>query len=121
MADLAVRGHAETVTEQTTTPIVTVFRSRLRPDADANGYPELAQRMESRAQAMPGFVDFKTFTAPDGERLSLVVFDSLDAHAAWRDDPEHRAAQRRGRSEFYSEYAITVCVQRQHRSFNSDE
>jgi len=57
---------------------------------------------------MPGFVDFKTFMGDDGERVSIVQFDSLEHHNAWRDDPEHRSAQRRGRDEFYAEYRIVV-------------
>ena len=97
--------------------VVTVFRSRLRPDAEANGYAGLAERMEARARAMPGFVDFKTFASPDGERLSLVVFDSPEHQRAWRDDPEHRSAQKRGRDEFYSEYSISVCRMQHHRSY----
>lgn len=92
-------------------PIVTVFRSRLRPDADERGYGPLAALMEERARAMPGFVDFKGFSAPDGERVSIIVFDTLEHQAAWRDDPEHREAQRRGREEFYEEYSLSVCRQ----------
>ncbi len=97
--------------------VVTVFRSRLRPDADANGYGELATRMESRARAMPGFVDFTTFVAKDGERVSVIVFESLAHQRAWRDDPEHRAAQQRGRDALYSEYAISVCHEITRRDF----
>jgi heme-degrading monooxygenase HmoA len=88
--------------------IVTVFRSRLRDDA-AEGYGRTAEAMEERAREMPGFVDFKTFTAPDGERVSLITFASRAAHDAWRDDPSHRAAQRRGREDWYAEYRIQVC------------
>ena len=29
---------------------------------------------------------------------------------AWREHPEHRAAQKRGREEFYSSYDIARCV-----------
>ena len=58
---------------------------------------------------MPGFVDFKAFVAADGERVSLVTFESWAADDAWRDDPEHRAAERRGRDEWYASYAIQVC------------
>ena len=95
--------------------IVTVFRSRLRSQAVALGYDKLADEMERRARAMPGFVDFKTFSASDGERVSVVVFDSIEDHNRWRDDPEHRAAQQRGITEFYAEYEITVGeVVRQH-------
>jgi heme-degrading monooxygenase HmoA len=87
--------------------IVTVFRSRLRDEH--NGYEAKAEEMESAARAMPGFVDFKSFTADDGERVSIVVFDSPEAHAAWRDDARHRVAQQRGRDEWYAEYRIQVC------------
>jgi heme-degrading monooxygenase HmoA len=98
-------------------PIVTVFRSRLRPDAANQGYGELATRMEARAREMPGFIDFKSFTADDGERASIITFDTLEHQAAWRNDPEHRAAQQRGREDFYAEYSIAVCEQRSRRSF----
>ncbi len=97
-----------------TGPVVTVFRSRLRPDAKARGYDETATRLESRARDMPGFVDFKTFSAPDGERVSIITFDTLEHQEAWRDDPEHRAAQARGREEFYAEYSISVCLLMRH-------
>lgn len=60
---------------------------------------------------MPGFVDFKTFVATDGERVSIVVFDNLEHQHAWRDDPEHVEAQRLGRQSFYAEYSVSVCEQ----------
>ncbi len=103
--------HGDTcrVTATPTDHVVTIFRSRLRPDAEANGYPEIAVALERRARSMPGFVDFKGFVADDGERVSIVAFDSEEHHNAWRDDPGHRAAQLRGRNEFYAEYSILVC------------
>ena len=94
---------------------VTVFRSRLRDPHD--GYEQVADEMEAAARAVPGFLDFKTFQADDGERVSIVVFDSPDAHNAWRDDPDHRAAQQRGREEWYAEYHIQVCTLEYEHSF----
>jgi len=88
--------------------IVTVFRSRLRPES-APEYHETAQRILELARTMPGFVDFKSFTADDGERVSIVTFASVETHRAWRDHPEHRAAQQMGRDRFYASYDITVC------------
>ncbi|HLM96882.1 MAG TPA: antibiotic biosynthesis monooxygenase [Acidimicrobiales bacterium] len=87
--------------------IVTVFRSRLRPESGAE-YHETAQRMLELARSMPGFVDFKAFVADDGERVSIVTFASMAAHRAWRDHPDHRAAQRKGRERFYASYDISV-------------
>jgi len=69
---------------------------------------------------MPGFVDFKTFVATDGERLSVIVFDTIAHPHAWRDEPEHRAAQQRGRDIFYSEYSIVVCQELTRRSFQAE-
>ena len=69
---------------------------------------------------MPGFVDFKTFVATDGERLSVIVFDTIAHQHAWRDDPEHRVAQQRGRDTFYSEYSISVCQELARRSFQTE-
>lgn len=100
--------------------IITVFRSRLRPDAEALGYHDLAAEMERRARAMPGFVDFKTFAADDGERVSIVEFDSVAAHNRWRDHPAHRTAQRRGRESFYADYRIVVGEVLRERGFVSD-
>ena len=88
--------------------IVTVFRSRLRPESGAE-YHETAQRMLELARTMPGFVDFKSFEADDGERVSVITFDSLEAQRFWRDHPEHRAAQQIGRERLYASYDISVC------------
>ena len=87
---------------------ITVFRSRLRDEVPEDFAP-LAQELEERARSYPGFVDFKEFTAADGERLAVVTFASAAAEAAWRDDPQHRDAQQQGRDRFYSEYDIAVC------------
>jgi heme-degrading monooxygenase HmoA len=101
------------------TSIVTVFRSRLRADA-GDDYARTAAEMERLARAVPGFVDFKQFVADDGERVSLITFASRAAHEAWRDDPRHRAAQQRGRNDWYAEYHIQVCELVAERKFSAD-
>lgn len=84
---------------------ITVFRNRLRADAGSD-YGEVALRMRELAQSMPGYLSFKTFTADDGERVSLVEFDSLESLLAWKNHPEHHMAQERGRDAYYSEYSV---------------
>jgi heme-degrading monooxygenase HmoA len=94
---------------------ITVFRSRLRDDVP-DDYGPLAAELEARAAQFPGFVEFKEFTAADGERLALATFDSAAAEAAWRDDFVHQSAQEQGRERFYREYDVAVCsVERRHR------
>jgi len=87
--------------------VVTVFRSRLRPEAVAD-YSDDAGRIAALARTMPGYVEHKAFTADDGERVTLVTFADRASHQGWRDHPEHRAAQRRGLSDYYREYSIAV-------------
>jgi heme-degrading monooxygenase HmoA len=91
------------------TQVITVFRSNLRDDAP-DEYFTLAAELRERAGQIEGFVEQKVFVADDGERLTLVVFDSEAAHDQWRTDPVHRAAQQRGREEFYDAYDITVAT-----------
>jgi heme-degrading monooxygenase HmoA len=87
--------------------VVTVFRSRRRGENEP-AYRRLAEEMESAARAMPGFVDFKSFAADDGERVSLITFATPAHHEAWRDDQRHRRAQQQGRDDFYLEYSVQV-------------
>jgi heme-degrading monooxygenase HmoA len=88
--------------------IVTIFRSRLRPE-HVEEYSGVAERMDALARAAPGFLGIKTFTAPDGERVSIVEFADAETQQAWREHPEHQAAQRLGREKFYAEFRIQVC------------
>jgi heme-degrading monooxygenase HmoA len=53
--------------------VVTIFRSRLSPE-HAVVYYEMAARMRTLAESMPGFISFKTFKAEDEERVSVIEF-----------------------------------------------
>jgi len=88
--------------------MITIFRSRLRPENE-EAYQKMAARMHELAVKMPGFIAIKTFQAPDGERVSIVEFESEETHNAWRRHPEHMEAQRLGRELFYSEFKLQVC------------
>lgn len=87
--------------------VITIFRNRLMEGAEGS-YGELAPYIANLARDMPGFVDSKTFTAADGERVTVVTFANQESHNAWRDHPEHVAARARGVDEFYSAYSIQV-------------
>ncbi len=88
--------------------VVTVFRSRLRPEAQAE-YAKLAPHISALAKTMPGYISHKGFVAEDGERVTIVEFADHEAQRAWSAHMEHVAAKKRGRNEFYSEYSIQVC------------
>src|SRR5262249_22132595 len=89
-------------------------RPRLRLENET-AYHEMAARIHELAHTMPGFLGIRSYLADDGERVSIVEFESEETHRAWREHPEHRKAQELGRTAFYAEYQIQVCVvQRQY-------
>ena len=88
--------------------IVTIFRNRLRPD-NVEEYYKTGARMSELAAKMPGYISHKTFTAEDGERVTIVEFADARRQEAWRTQMEHREAQKRGRQAFYQEYKLQVC------------
>jgi heme-degrading monooxygenase HmoA len=90
--------------------VVVVFRARIRPGAE-QALASLGARMYELAAAMPGYISYKDFVAEDGENVSIIEFDSLEAVSAWREHPEHKIAQQRGRGELFSEFRIQVCTQ----------
>jgi heme-degrading monooxygenase HmoA len=85
--------------------VLVVFRTRLREE-HAGEYQELAPRLAELARSMPGFISMKSFASPDGERVTLVEFESWEHVDAWKAHPEHREAQRLGRERFYAEYRL---------------
>lgn len=96
--------------------VVIVFRARLRAGVDEAQLGAVGERMAELAATMPGFLSYKDFASPDGESLTLVEFESEPALLAWRNHPEHLAAQARGREEFFADYHIQVCSpQREYR------
>ena len=98
--------------EQKSPHVLSVFRFRMRDlsPAQCEEYGSMAERLLRIASAMPGFISFRRYVSEDGEMLVMVEFASAEALAAWRDQPEHRRAQQRGREEFYAEYQVVNCA-----------
>jgi len=97
--------------------IVTVFRSRLMPGFKEE-YIALVDRMVELAKATPGYISHKGFFADDGERVTIVEFESEEAQRAWRMHPEHRDAQRKGREIYYASYSVQVCEVKRESKFD---
>ena len=96
--------------------IVTVFRSRLRPDANPE-YSQWAQRMSELAVTMPGYISHKVFIAEDGERATIVEFATEEGQRTWATQAEHLRAQAKGRADFYSEYRLQICTLQRESAF----
>jgi heme-degrading monooxygenase HmoA len=89
--------------------IVTIFRSRLNPGAEEE-YGPMAKHMSELARTIPGYVSHKGFAAEDGERVTIVEFESEEALQEWRHHPEHAKAKRRGIQSFFSDYKFQICT-----------
>ena len=90
-------------------PVVTLFWSRFRDDIDESAYRADADRVHALARSAPGFISIKTYQAEDGERLSVVMFETEAQQVDFRKLAEHRAAQQRGRDTYYQSYRLMVC------------
>ena len=90
-----------------------IFESRRPSDPDGSppddGYEETAARMEELARAQPGFIEMTSVRGADGHGVTVSYWESEEDVVAWRSNPEHLEAQRRGRDEWYLDYALNVC------------
>lgn len=87
--------------------VIAVFRSKLRPGIE-DEFVELGDKMLEIAESMPGFISYKVYHADDGERASIIEFASREELRAWREHPQHLAAQQRGRDRYYEKYSLVV-------------
>jgi heme-degrading monooxygenase HmoA len=97
--------------------IVTVFRSRLMPGLK-DEYIALVERMTELAASMPGYISHKGYTAEDGERCTIVEFESEEAQRGWRMHPEHREAQKKAREIYYETYSLQICELKRESKFD---
>ena len=98
-----------------------VFRNRKRVDIDYAAYDAEAERMLELAQAQPGYLSFKSYTAEDGEVVALSEWRDEASARAWGKVAEHRAVQQRGRSDYYESYTLFACADpRVHRFGRKD-
>ncbi|MFI6359019.1 antibiotic biosynthesis monooxygenase family protein [Streptomyces sp. NPDC050743] len=68
---------------------------------DQSGYSETNARMEDLVKDVPGFLGMDHAQTPGGLGITVGYFRDSDALTEWRSDAEHRAAQERGRAEWY--------------------
>jgi len=88
--------------------VVVVFKITYRPGMPAADYEATGNRMVELVSALPGFLGMD-YGASEGGEIVVARFESHEALADWRNLAEHRAAQERGRDEFFAHYRIDVC------------
>ena len=90
------------------TAVVFSSQRRTGPDAEHDGYEEMAARMFELASRQPGYRGIESVRGPDGRGITVAYFDS-DQHARnWKQHPEHLEAQRLGRERWYESYELRI-------------
>jgi len=97
--------------------IVIVFRSTLLPGV-LDKYVTEVERMSELATTMPGYISHKSFSADDGERVTVAEFETKEGLRTWRMNPEHREAQRKACEIYYSSYSVQVCEMKRESKFD---
>ncbi|KKI92828.1 JEMB protein [Bacillus sp. SA1-12] len=72
------------------------------------GYGRMAEKMVELASQQNGFLGVES--ARDNELgITVSYWDSLDAIKKWKENAAHKAAQERGKKEWYKCFALRVC------------
>lgn len=90
-------------------PYFAVIFTSLQTDLDDEGYAVTADRMVQLASEQPGFLGVESARGVDGLGITVSYWDSLESIRRWRDQAEHRLAQRDGKAKWYARYALRVC------------
>ena len=85
------------------------FRS-LAEAREPAGISRLAAELKPILETIDGFISVERFESltEKGKILSLSVFRDEDALAAWRNVPQHRKYQARGRAKIFQNYRLRI-------------
>ncbi|MEU1183152.1 antibiotic biosynthesis monooxygenase [Streptomyces sp. NPDC005820] len=82
---------------------------------DQSDYAETSARLEDLVKGVPGYLGMDHAQTPGGLGITVSYFRDADALTEWRTDVEHRAAQQRGRAQWYQSYTLHIAkVERSH-------
>ncbi len=73
------------------------------------GYAELAEKMLKLAKKQKGFISFNSYTKESGENISISYWQSLADIKNWKENVEHKIAQKIAKEKWYKYYKIQVC------------
>ncbi|AGI23891.1 antibiotic biosynthesis monooxygenase [Pseudomonas sp. ATCC 13867] len=89
-------------------PYYAVIFTSLRSEQE-QGYADAAARMLELAARQDGFLGVESARGADGLGITVSYWRDEAAIRHWREEGEHRIAQRRGRQDWYSGFQVRVC------------
>ena len=86
-------------------PYYAVIFTSLRTPGD-NGYDVMANRMIELAEQCDGFLGIESAREELG--ITVSYWRDLESIAAWKNNAEHRVAQKKGRESWYSNFKVRI-------------
>ncbi|MDX2428268.1 MAG: antibiotic biosynthesis monooxygenase [Xanthomonadales bacterium] len=71
-------------------------------------YSRMAERLKKLAFEKYGCQDFVSVTQGN-EEIAISYWETEQQIHDWKQDPEHRLAQTRGRQKWYKSFSIDIC------------
>lgn len=81
-----------------------IFSSHHNPGD--NGYQEMAMRMVQLASQQPGFLGIESVSQDLG--ITVSYWKDLESISNWKQNAEHREAQKLGREQWYSTFKVRI-------------
>ena len=88
------------------TPYYAVIFTSLRTDGD-HGYSETATLMEELSKEIDGYLGIESARAEIG--ITVSYWSSLESIKTWKQQTDHRMAQKKGREQWYSAFKVRIC------------
>jgi len=88
-------------------PYYAVLFSAQRTGGD-KGYSKMAGTMKDLAKKQPGFLGIESAENINGFEITVSYWDSEESIRAWKEDVEHRVAQKQGKKLWYEHYEIRI-------------
>jgi len=83
-----------------------IFRARVAELDDE--YVQMAGRLKELAFKQYGCQDFISVTEGN-EEIAISYWETEQQIRDWKNDPEHRLAQSRGRDKWYQSFSVEIC------------
>ena len=71
------------------------------------GYAEMAQRMNVLVEKQPGYMG-RSDRMEGKQEITISYWQDLGSINAWKQHPEHQAAQALGRARWYKDYTVEI-------------
>lgn len=92
-----------------------IFTSQLTNNTD--GYNDMAERMLNLAKKQPGFIGLESARNEIG--ITVSYWQNLEAIKAWKNNIDHKLAQKLGKEKWYSSYKTRIAKVEHEYGFNT--